>query len=297
VREERAAALADLDDRALPALARVLRGVARVIRAVFGPQGVLGRRVAPLVRRDPVIAIALASVVVAAILIAVTGGDNKGASRPPSHVGPRLTGHLLGPVTGSSVSSYESVAARRRDALQQLAGSQQINAVVDLNRYLSPQAIEEMLRDTPGIRVARGFARVPPPQEADVHVLITAADTSLATALTSAQVAASQVALHYERQLSRSITNPSTALQEKVQAGADRAAAARIDANGLGPTCGCVFALVVVGPVAQLERLSHQAEVRILDPAPVGATLNSLMVVPLQPQVSGTVKALTFAGE
>jgi hypothetical protein len=278
-------------------VARALHAVARAFRAVFGPEGVLGRRLAPLVRRDPVIAIALACVAFAAVLIAVTGGDTKGGARPPSNVGPRLTGHLLGPVTGSSVSSYESVAARRRDALHQLAGSQQLNAVVDLERYLSPQAVAELLRDTPGIRVLRGFARVPPPQEADVHVLITAADRSLATALTAAQVAASQVALHYERQLSRSITNPSTALQEKVQAGADRAAAARIDANGLGPTCGCVFALVVVGPVAQLERLSDQAAVRILDPAPVGATLDSLMVVPLQPQVSGTVKTLPFAGE
>jgi len=296
VRQERTTALAELDDRALPAVAKALRGAGRAVRAVFGPEGVIGRRFAPLIRRDPVIAIAIACVAIAAILIAVADGN--GSTRPPSHAGPRLAaGHPLGPVAGASVSSYESQASHRRSALNQLAGSQQLNAVVDFNTYLSAQAVDAMLAGTPGIRVLRGFARVAPPQQADVHVLLTSADTGLSTALTVAQQAAGEVALHYERLLSKSITNPSTDLQTKVEAGAARAAAARIDANGLGPTCGCVFALVVAGPVAQLEQLSHQAAVRILDPAPVGATLNALMIVPLEPQVTETVKPLAFAGE
>lgn len=298
VREDRAGVLAGLDDRALPAVAKALRGVARAVRSVAGPDGLVGRRVAPWVRREPVIAIAMACVAFAAILIAVTGGDEKGSVRPPSDVGPRLVaGAPLGPVTGATVSSYESQASQRRAALNRLAGSQQLNAVVDLNTYLSAQAIDAMLANTPGIRVLRGFARVPPPQRAGVHVLLTSADTGLSTALTVAQQAAGEVALHYERLLSKSITSPSTDLQTKVAAGAARAAAARIDANGLGPTCGCVFSLVVAGPVAQLEQLSHQAAVRILDPAPVGATLDSLMIVPLEPQVTETVKPLAFAGE
>lgn len=297
-RDERAAALADLDDRALPVVAGVLRQLGRATAATVGPEGVLGRRIAPLVRREPVIAIALVCVAFAAILIAVTGGDDKGAVRPPGHVGPRLAaGHPLGPVAGSSVSTYESQASHRRAALNQLAGSQQLNAVVDFDDYATAQSIEQMLSSTPGIRVLRGFARVAPPQQAGVHVLLTSADAGLSTALTLAQQSAGEVALHYERLLSKSITNPSTALQARVEATADRAAAARIDANGLGPTCGCVFALVVAGPVAQLEQLGHQAAVRILDPAPVGATLSSLMVVPLEPQITEIVKPLTFAGE
>jgi hypothetical protein len=298
MREERSAALARLDERALPMVAGVLRRASHAIRTVIGPQGVIGRRVAPWIRREPVIAIAVACVAVAAVLIAATGGDSKTSVPAPRDVGPRLAaGSPLGPVPGSTVSTYESQASARRGALTQLAGSQQLNAVVDLTAYTSPQAIEEMLADTPGIRVLRGFARVPPPQQANVHVLLTSADAGLSTALTSAQQSAGEIALHYERLLSRSITEPSTALQEKVEAEADRAAVARIDANGLGPTCDCVFAMVVAGPVAQLETLSRQAGVRILDPAPVGATLNSLMIVPLMPQVTETVKPLTFAGE
>jgi hypothetical protein len=298
MREERVAPLADLDDRALPKLAAALRRISRVARAVAGPEGGIGRRVAPWIRREPVIAIAVIFAVFAALLIVVTGGDDKGSVRPPTHVGPRLrAGQPLGPVTGATVSSYQAQASTRRAALSQLAGSQQLSAVVDLDRYSSPQAIEQMLSGTPGIRVLRGFARVPPPQQADVHVLLTSADTGLSTALTLAQQAAGEIALHYERLLSRSITSPSTDLQAKVEAGADRAAAARIDANGLGPTCECVFSLVVAGPVAQLEQLSRQAAVRILDPAPVAATLNSLMIVPVEPQITDVVKPIAFAGE
>ncbi|MGN6472051.1 MAG: hypothetical protein ACTHK4_00170 [Mycobacteriales bacterium] len=297
MREDRSGALADLDDRALPKVASALRRIGRATRAVAGPEGVVGRRVAPWVRREPVIAIALACVAFAAILIAVTGGDDKGTVAPPRDVGPRLAaGRPLGPVTGAMVSTYEAQASRRLAALSQLAGSQQLNAVVDFKDYVSAQEIEQLLAETPGIRVLRGFARVPPPQDADVHVLLTSADAGLSTALTLAQQSAGEVALHYERLLSRSITHPSTDLQTKVEAGAVRAAAARIDANGLGPTCGCVFSLVVAGPVAQLEQLSHQSAVRIVDPAPVGASLNSLMIVPLEPQITEKVKPIAFAG-
>ncbi len=288
----------ELDDRALPVVANMLRRLGRVSRALAGPDGAIGRRVTPWIRREPVVAVALVAVAFAAILIAATGGDDQGAVRPPAHTGPKLpAGHLLGPVTGSSVTSYESLAAQRRSSLDQLAGSQQLNAVVDLSDYLSPQAVAELLSKTPGIVVRRGFARVPPPQDARVHVVLTSATTDLSAGLAAATQSASQIALRYERELSRSITRPSPRLQARVAAGAALAAQARIDANGLGPRCACVFALVVTGPVGQLQELDRQAAVRILDPAPVGASLRSLMIVPLEPQVSGTVPALSFAGD
>lgn len=290
--------LADLDERALPVVANALRGIGRAARAVAGPDGTVGRRVAPWVRRDPVIAIALGCVAFAAILIAVTGGDNHGVARPPGYVGPRLTGgHLLGPVVGGSVASYESEASQRRQSLDQLAASQPLSAVVDFTGYLTPQDVAELLTKTPGLTVLRGFAAVPPPQHADVHVLVTSEQADLSTQLSAAQQSASAIALQYERELDRSITHPSTRLQAKVEAGAARAASARVDAAGLGPSCGCVFAVVVSGPVGQLQQLAGASSVRILDPAPVAATLSSLMIVPLEPQVTDTVPALTFAGE
>jgi hypothetical protein len=130
-----------------------------------------------------------------------------------------------------------------------------------------------------------------------VHVLLTSPTTDLSAGLTEATQRASDIALRYERELSRSITNPSAKLQARVAAGAGQAAQARIDATGLGPNCACVFALVVSGPVAQLQDLAHQDAVRILDPAPVHAGLASLMIVPLEPQVTDIVPALSFAGD
>jgi hypothetical protein len=58
-----------------------------------------------------------------------------------------------------------------------------------------------------------------------------------------------------------------------------------------------VFSLVVSGPVSQLEQLAEAAAVRVVDPAPATAPLQSLMIVPLEPQVTTTVPALDFAGE
>lgn len=296
--EERGASLAGLDDRALPVVASALRGIGHAVRAVAGPDGTIGRRVAPWLRREPVITVAVACVAFAAILISATGGDGGGPVRPPSHVGPKLVaGEPLGPVTGSTVSTYEAAAATRRGALNQLAASQPLIAVVDLDAYVSPDAVNQLLSATPGLTVLRGFARVPPPKQADVHVVVTSDQGDLAAGLAQAQQAAGRVALNYERELSRSITDPSAKLATKVAAGAAAAAAARIDAAGLAPSCGCVFGLVVSGPVGQLEQLSRQAAVRVLDPAPVSATLSSLMVVPLEPEVIGAVPPLSFAGE
>lgn len=290
--------LADLDDRALPVVAAALRAIGHGFRAIVGPEGAIGRHAAPWIRREPVIAVAVLCVAFAAILIAATGGDNEGPVRPPSHVGPKLTGaHLLGPAAGAQVSAYASTAAQRRSSLNELASSQPLIAVVDFNSYLTAQAIDQVLNGTPGLEVVRGFAKVPPPRQADVHVLLPSTGVDLSAGLTAAQQAAGQFALHYEHELSRSITHPSARLTTKVAADAARAQAARTDAAGLGPTCGCVFSIVVSGPVGQLERLAQQDAVRILDPAPVAASLSSLMVVPLEPEVTDAVPPLSFAGE
>ncbi|MGN6472457.1 MAG: hypothetical protein ACTHK4_02260 [Mycobacteriales bacterium] len=297
-RGARGETLADLDARALPVVAKALRRVGHASRTVAGPDGIVGRRVVPWVRSEPVIAVARLAVDFAAFLIAATGGDDQSAVRPPSHLGPRLaSGQALGPTTGESVSAYESQATHRRDALNQLASSQRLSAVVDLSDYLSLRAVGELLAKTPGLVVQRGFARVPPPQNADVHVLLTSAQADLSSGLAAAAQHASQIALHYERELSRSITHPSTTLTAQIAAGAAQAAQARLDATGLGPSCACMFALVVTGPVGQLQELAGQAAVRVLDPAPVGASLRTLMVVPLQPQITDVVPPISFAGD
>jgi hypothetical protein len=54
---------------------------------------------------------------------------------------------------------------------------------------------------------------------------------------------------------------------------------------------------LVDGPAGQLLALSRRSDVRVVDPAPPAATLDQLMVVPLEPQVTGIVPQLQFSGE
>jgi hypothetical protein len=296
---KRAMGLAGLDDRTLPKVAGLLRGIGSVTGAVVGPRGPLGRRVAPWIRREPVIVVAAVSVAFAAVLIAVTGGDNQGAVRPSTQsVGPVLPAtQRLGPAPGASVSSYLSAATGRRDALRSLGASQQLEALVDLTGYISPLAVDTLLASTPEVSVVQGYARVPPPAQAKIHVLLTSAGTNLATELAAAQAAATQVAARYRSEVAQAQKDPSTQLQQAIDAGAAQAADARIDSLGLGSDCGCVFALVVSGPVSELQQLAGAAAVRVLDPAPVDASLQSLMVVPLEPQDTESVPPLAYAGD
>jgi hypothetical protein len=290
--------LAGLDARVVPLLAGSMRWLGAGARAVVGPDGRVGRRVAPWIRREPVVVVALLSVVVAGVLLAVTNGNHPGVHRPRTgSTGPVLPDGRLGPAPGGTVSAYLGQASQRRTALDALGSSQRLDAVVDLTGYVTAAAVNELLAATPGVNVLRGFARVPPPATAQIHVLITTANADLAAGLGAAHDAASAVAVHYEHELDRALEHPSTQLQEKLQAGAASAAIARVDAQGLGSGCGCVFAIVVNGPVAQLEQLAEAAAVRVLDPAPATASLNTLMVVPLEPQVTTTAPALDFAGD
>lgn len=290
---------AGLDERALPRLAGFIRGIGSVAGAVVGPKSPAGRVVGPWLRREPVIVVAVASVVFAAVLIAVTGGDDQGAVRPTTQsVGPAVPAtHRLGPAPGAQVPSYLAAAAGRRDSLQTLGSSEQVDALVDLTGYLSPLAVDALIAGTPGVQVVRGFARVPPPAEAKVHVLITSARTNLATELAAAQAAASQIADHYKSELAQSLKHPSAQLQDEVDTAAAQASDAAIDAAGLGSDCGCVFALLVSGPVSSIEQLAGSAAVRVLDPAPIDVSIESLLVVPLEPQDTTTVSELAYAGD
>lgn len=291
--------LSGLDARILPVLAAALRGLGAAGRTVLGSGNPVGRRVNRWVRREPVIVVALLSVVVAGVLIAVTGGDQQSAVRPPRAVtGPVLPDpQRLGPAPGATVKAYLSQAARRAKALQGLGSAQRLEAVVDFSSYLSPLAIDELLAAAPDVDVLRGYARVPPPAHALIHVLITNTKADLVTALAAAQQSAQVIATHYRHEVDRSARHPTTQLQEQLQAGAAQAAQAKVDAKGLGTDCGCVFALVVDGPVGQLEHLAQAAAVRVLDPAPADASLESLMVVPLEPQVTSTIPPVEFAGD
>jgi hypothetical protein len=296
---ERPPRFAGLDERALPKVAGLLRGIGTTVGALIGRDSRVGRVIGRWLRREPVIVVAVVSVVFATLLIVVTGGDDQSAVRPTTQsVGPVLpVTDRLGPAPGATVASYLAAAASRRDGLESLGASQQVDALVDLTGYISPLAVGTLLAATPGVSVLRAFARVPPPVDAKVHVLVTSSQSNLVAELAAAQNAASQVAARYQSELAAEQHNPTPQLQAAIEAGAAQAADARVDASGLGSDCGCVFALVVSGPVSQLEQLAGAAAVRVLDPAPLETAIESLTVVPLQPQDTKRVSQLAYAGD
>ncbi len=286
-----------LDERLVPAIGQLLRGTGRAASAGAEAAGRPGRMLARGVRRFGVSIAAVILVAAAALLITLTGGDERSPVRPnPSSVVPPLSGQRLGPVAGSSVSSYLNAAKGRFQQLDALPASQPVTAIVDLTGYLTPQAVTASLL-RPGLRIRDAFARVPTVANAAIHTLAVASARDLASSLSAARAAAQAVVKQYRGELAAESRRPSSTLESQISAAAGLAAQAGVDARGLGPTCGCVFALVVSGPVGQLSSLAASSDVRVLDPAPPATPLSQLMVVPLEPQVTGTVPQVQFAGE
>jgi hypothetical protein len=146
------------------------------------------------------------------------------------------------------------------------------------------------------VSIRTGFARVPPPADGQVHVLTVGVGGDLASQLGQDQAEAKQDLTRYALVLNARAEHPRSAqLNALIAASQPKIPAARVDAKGLGAQCGCVFALEVNGPVSQLLQIAGLTDVRTLDPAPQSG--GSLMVVPLEPQVSDSIAPLQFADD
>jgi hypothetical protein len=293
----RAGLFARLDARVVPRLATVIRGAGRTGRRLGSVTGPPGRLLARIARRNPTITTAVATVVAAAILIVATGGDRHQAVAPaPPNPEVVLPGNELGPVAGQPVSTYLSAAQQRRAQLPSSPASE-VTAVVDLNSYLTADAVTSVIAALDGVQVSRAFARAAPPANGDVHAITLMPGDELAQQLTDLRAAAHEVTVNYRKRVAIAAANPTAQNEQVVTEYADVARQAKVDEVGLGATTGCVFALVVTGPPSQLERLATQPDVRVLDPSPAGVRTDDLMIVPLEPQVAGTVPVLEFAGD
>ena len=288
-----------LDERVVPALGRALRGTGRAAVGSAALTGSPGRFLGRVMRRYPVVIAAVALIAVAVVLITWTGGDQQSAVRPrASNIVPPLSGQQLGPVAGTPVASYLDAAALRSQQLSSLPANQSVTAVVDFNGYLSPVAVAAVLgRQNRFVRIVRGFAQVPPPANGPIHVLSTTSSADLAGQLAAARSSAATVLAQYQLAFRIYARHPTAAREAAVSALSGRAGPARVDARGLSPTCGCIFAIVITGPATALDQISNLPDVRVLDPAPASSSLQTLAVVPLEPDASGVVPPLEFAGE
>lgn len=238
---------------------------------------------------------AAVAVAIAAILLAVTGGDyGHGAAPRPSPPATAPAAHL-GPTVGQSVNGYLSTAAGRlRDLLNQPA-SARTTAVVDFTGYLTVGAVRSLLGATLDLRVVRAFVQAPPPADGRIHTLTITGLDSLLSAVTASHQDAVTFLRAYHRLTHRARLRPSAQGDALLASYADRAQQARVDARGLGPGRGCVFAVVVSAPAGALERIASRPAVRAVDPAPPGVASSRLLIVPLEPRAIGTVAPLSFA--
>lgn len=287
--------LARIDARLVPRLARAIRGVGGGVRRLGRVGGRPRRWLGRAARRNPTITTAVVAVAVAAALIVATGGDQHHAVAP-APLNPQLVlpGNQLGPATGEPVSTYLAAVAQRAGELPG-TNAPAVTAVVDFTSYLTAAAAESVVAGQTGVQATRAFVRVPPPQAAQVHAVSLTTGSDLALDLSRLAATARQIVVSYRKHVALANAHPSVKNVQVVTEYAALARQAKIDTAGLSATAGCVFALEVSGPPAQLEALAKQPDVRVLDPAPSSVSPADLVVVPLEPQVTGVVPAPHFA--
>jgi hypothetical protein len=286
--------LSRLDAALVPRLGGMIRRIGRAGRRVAGATGPPGRFVARLARRNPTLTAAVVAVAVASGLIVGTGGDQQHAVAPPP-LNPQqvLPGNQLGPTSGETVASYEAAAKQR---LSELSTSQvgELAAVVDFRSYLTAPAVASVIRGEPGVRLTQAFTQIAPPADGAVHVIPLGPTTDLGVALTTLAAQERKFVRAYRRGVARARTNVTPESLAFIETNRPVAQEAKLAAVGIGANVGCVFAVTVTGPPAQLTALARQGDVRILDPAPPNVASADLRIVPLEPLDTDIVQDLRF---
>lgn len=277
--------LRSLDDRVVPVAAAQLRRVTGRLDVARSSAAGAGQRLLRLLRDRPPVSVALlAALVAAAVLAAVTGHhENNSPVAGPANTSVGFAD--VGPTAGQSVTDY--VAGARQRLAKAAAGPDRDGyAVVDFSRYLT---VDQAGRIVDGFGVARAYfkARVPGAQT-QPHTAVVQSMQQVAQAI-GATARVEHAAAASFSQLARAIP-ARTATEKQVQAMyVKQAGIARIEARALTPACACVYALVVRGKVSALRALAEQPGVRVVDPAPSTIPLEGLGVIPLLPEVTGTV--------
>jgi hypothetical protein len=293
--EARPGRLARLDARLVPSLAGAARGTGRGLHRLLGVTGPPGRWVARTSRDNPIVVTAVAAVAVTAVLLVTTGGDDHHAVAPaPANPAVALPGGQLGPTAGQPVSTYLAAAQQRRSELS-VSKAPKATAVVDFTGYLTARAAVSELAGRQGLQVDAAFVRVAPPQSGPIHSVTLAPGADLSTALTRVAANSHRVVVNYRKAVARAKSDPTAANVQVVTDYAQIAREARTDSVGISASQGCVFAMEITGPPAQLLALARRPGVRVVDPAPPTVSVADLMIVPLEPQTLGVVPPLEFA--
>ena len=287
--------LRSLDDRWLPAAAEVVqsrrqRWTRRLVE-LLGPGTVVGDGV----RRQPALAGSIATVALAAVVLAIAGGpggpgdgDSGGSAVPPAGVPVPVT-TTIGPTPGTSVATYLTNAAFDLRRFGESARGRAGYAVVDLRRYLSPAQAQAVFGP---LDVVRAYVRAPAkglptqvhavPLQNTFAPLAAGMQASGRLAAATAHTFAELVAQLKPRTSQDRLLRSRYALQQQASAYEARQLASPA-------TCSCVFSVVVHATSTDLLRLASAPDVRAVDPASADVSLNTLTVFPLEPEITGVV--------
>lgn len=253
-------ALARLDDRVLPVLARAL---ARLV----------GWRRAR--------AAALAAAVAAAVILGGAGVWLTGSSAPaPVSVDPSGIA-VLGPATGESLQAYAQQASSRLAAMLR-AHDPSTYAVIDFAGY---ETAGQVAVATHGLLLPLAYVRARVPGVATAVYPVRVAGAAELPAELTALAARSRVEAIDEGQVAKL---PGAVLPAgKAAVLRARIAGLRAEAAVFGPNCGCVFAVIVYGSPSALTRLAREPSVRFVDPAPSYVGFAGLAVQWVLPETTG----------
>ena len=245
----------------------------------------LTRRGGPLRLR---LATGLAAAAAGALLIAViwTAGPDPGTGGGAGDV------VLVGVVEGQSVPGYLDSSRGELAALVRASVAPgETWALVSLSAYVPPDQLASMLG---GATVAQVYARAPLGVARTEVVRIPAyrLPDDVVAGMLSAAAGRERERADYA-QLSRGLTGDNPNDMRLRRAYADAAAVAGAEATAYRERCSCVFAAVVRGGPAALDRIAERAEVRVVDPAPEVRSLEQAEFRPPLPEQRTTVPVET----
>jgi hypothetical protein len=173
---------------------------------------------------------------------------------------PITGGQRLGPEAGEPVAEYLTRAAASLPA-----GERPRWALVQLDRYLTPESAAELMR---GVRLAKVVLRVPMPRVQTALITRDLPGQRPAAELTAALRFASADRLAASR-----------------AAPADRRETiAAAEATRLRDGCACVLALLVFGDPGALHTMATRPGIRVVDAAIPGTPIQELAISPLLPE-------------
>lgn len=191
-----------------------------------------------------------------------------------------VTARSVGPRRGQALDAY---VAEREDALGDRAVDDTAVAVISFEEYVTAADALALLPDD--ARVLRAQYRIPAEGEQPRETVVDddaaeGIDAAIAEALAPIEDEITEVEALLD---SDTVDDPS--FKADLERRRDELRAVR---NLLQASPAVVFALVVEGPVAELRALSERDDVRLVDPAPVGADAEDTVFYGLLPEDRAT---------